>query len=123
MKKIAIPITKNNKVQNYFRDSKVYEIYIFSKANDILDVQLFDLNKNTDCSNIVNALVKEQVTFMLSDHIGNKALNKLNKAGITVIRGCAGDSADVVLQFVANEITDNGISCYGYRRKQHHLQN
>ena len=60
---------------------------------------------------------------MLSDHIGNKAFNKLNKLGITVERGCSGGSVDVVLQFVANEVTDNGISYSGYRKKHHHLQN
>jgi len=48
---------------------------------------------------------------MLSGNIGDKAMNKLNDAGIGVIRGCSGDSADVILQFIEGEISDSGIRC------------
>ncbi|QXP78141.1 MULTISPECIES: NifB/NifX family molybdenum-iron cluster-binding protein [Winogradskyella] len=122
MKKIAVPITQNNKIESCFGDSKFYEIYIFSKTNDILDVQLLELDKSYDCSNVVNVLANAEVTFMLSDHIGNKAFNRLNKAGIKVIRGCSGDSADVILQFVENEIIDSGTSCSLHKKKNKQLK-
>ena len=36
MKKIAIPITKNNKIEEHFGYSEFYEIYTFSNTNEIL---------------------------------------------------------------------------------------
>lgn len=48
---------------------------------------------------------------MLSGNIGDQAMNKLNAAGMDVIRGCSGNSSDVILQFVEDKISDNGISC------------
>ena len=48
---------------------------------------------------------------MLSDNIGDRAVSKLNSAGIDVVRGCSGNSADVILQFIEGKISDSGISC------------
>jgi len=112
MKKIAVPITRNNKIEDYFGRSKFYEIYTFSNTNEILDLQLLESEQGCGCkSNIVSVLANEGVTFILSGNIGDKAMNKLNDAGIGVIRGCSGDSADVILEFVEGEISDSGISC------------
>ncbi len=112
MKKIAIPITKNNKIEDHFGRSKFYEIYTFSNNNEIVDLQLLESEQGCGCkSNIVSVLANEGVTFMLSGNIGDKAKNKLNDAGIGVIRGCLGNSADVILEFVEDKISDNGISC------------
>jgi predicted Fe-Mo cluster-binding NifX family protein len=119
MKKIAIPITENNKIENHFGRSKFYEIYTFSSTNEIEDLQLLEAEKGCGCkSNIVNVLVNEGVSFMLSGNIGDKAKHKLNDAGIGVIRGCSGNSADVILEFIEDKISDNGISCL----KQNHNQ-
>jgi len=116
MKRIAIPITKDNKIEDHFGRSKYYEIYTFSDANEIVELQLLEAEKGCGCeSNIVSVLVDEGVSLMLSGRIGDKAKNKLNDAGIGVIRGCSGNSADVILEFVEDKIFDNGISCL-----QHH---
>ncbi|SDS02078.1 Predicted Fe-Mo cluster-binding protein, NifX family [Polaribacter sp. KT25b] len=117
MKKIAIPITKDNKIENHFGRCKFYEIYSFSDKNEIIDLQLLESDGKCGCkSNIINTLTNEGVTFMLSGNIGDSAMHKLNNAGIGVIRGCKGNSADVILEFVEGKITDNGISCV----KHHH---
>lgn len=112
MKKIAIPITRNNKIEEHFGQCEFYEIYTFSNSNEILDLQLLESGQGCGCkSNLVNLLAIGGVTFMLSGDIGDRAINKLNKAGIDVIRGCSGDSADVILQFIEGEISDSDISC------------
>ena len=117
MKKIAIPITKDNKVEDHFGRCKFYEIYSFSDDNEILDLQLLESDGKCGCkSNIINTLTNEGVTFMLAGNIGDSAMQKLNDAGIGVIRGCAGNSADVILEFVEGKIKDNGIGCV----KHHH---
>ena len=112
MKKIAVPITKNNQIEAHFRDCEFYEIYTFSNTNEILDLQLLDFEQGCcSKSNLVDVLKTRGVSFMLSASIGSKAINKLKKAGIDVIRGCSGDSADAILQFIEGKISDTGISC------------
>lgn len=102
MKKIAVPITRNNQIEDYFGRSKFYEIYTFSNNNEIVDLQLLESEQGCGCkSNIVSILA----------NVGDKAMNKLNDAGIGVIRGCSGNSADVILEFVEDEISDSGVSC------------
>ena len=112
MKKIAIPITKHNKIEEHFRHCECYEIYTFSNANEILDLQLLESEQGCGCkTNLVNLLATGGVTFMLSGRIGTKAINKLNNAGIDVIHGCSGDSSDVILQFIEGKISDNDLGC------------
>lgn len=118
MKKIAVPITRNNQIEEHFGHSEFYEIYTFSSANEVLDLQLLETKKSRGCqSNLVNLLAKGGVTFMLSGRIGDKAVNKLNKAGIDVIRGCSGDSADTILQFIEGKVSDRAINCSEYDKK------
>jgi len=108
MKKIAIPITKNNKIEEHFGYSEFYEIYTFSNTNEILDLQLLKSDKVCGCkSNLVNLLSNDIVTCVLSNRIGNKVIEKLNKVGIDVIQGCSGESSDVILKFLDGEISDH----------------
>jgi predicted Fe-Mo cluster-binding NifX family protein len=101
MKKIAVPITKNNTIGVHFGRSEFYEIYTFSDANEILDLQLLVAEPGPVCkSNITNVLSKMGVKYLLSDHIGDKAVNKLNNIGVNVVAGCKGNSADAILKFV-----------------------
>lgn len=126
MKKIAIPITKDNKIEDHFGRCKFYEIHTFSEDHEILDVQLLESDGKCGCkSNIISILLNEGVTFMLAGNIGDGAMHKLNNAGIGVIRGCAGNSADVILDFVDGKITDNGISCakHGHQKGHAHACN
>lgn len=118
MKKIAIPVTSDNIIEDHFGHSRFYEIYTFNSTNEIVDLKLLESEPGCGCkSNIVNVLADEGVTFMLSGNIGNGAMNKLNDAGIDVVRGCTGKSEDVILQYVEGEISDSGISCSSHDKK------
>jgi len=112
MKKIAIPITENNKIEAHFGHSKFYEIYTFSNTNEIVDLQLLDIVPSVECkSNIINVLVKEGVACMLFNNVGNRAIYKFKEAGINIIRGCTGNSADIILDFIDGKITDKEVFC------------
>ncbi|MCL5130320.1 MULTISPECIES: NifB/NifX family molybdenum-iron cluster-binding protein [unclassified Algibacter] len=118
MKRIAIPITKNNTIENHFGRSKFYEIYTFSSTNEIVDIQLIESEHGGGCkSNIINVLADEGVGSIISGNIGDKAMSKLAAAGIGVIRGYSGKSADVILEFVENKISDKGGSCQHHSKK------
>ncbi|MEO9571633.1 MAG: NifB/NifX family molybdenum-iron cluster-binding protein [Polaribacter sp.] len=112
MKKIVIPITNDNVIEDHFGRCKFYEVYIFSETNEIIDLKLLESDGKCGCkSNIIDVLVKEGVTNMLAGNIGDNAKKTLNAAGISVIRGCSGKSADVILQFIDGKIVDTEISC------------
>ncbi|PNW26117.1 NifB/NifX family molybdenum-iron cluster-binding protein [Formosa algae] len=112
MRKIAIPITRDNQIESHFGRSKFYEIYLFSSNNEILDIQLLETQHKRACkSDVFNELASKGVSCLLSENIGDKAYHKFNEAGIQVIRGCSGDSSDVILKYVENQISDRGSNC------------
>ena len=55
---------------------------------------------------------------MLAGGIGGGAINVLNNSGIKVIRGCSGNVADIVKQYIEGKISDSGESCL--QHEQHH---
>ena len=121
MKKIAIPITSDNTVEDHFGHSRFYEIYTFSSANQIVDVKLLEAEPGCGCkSNIVDVLADEDVSTLLAGNIGKGAMVKLNRAEIKVVRGCEGKSTDVILQYVGGEISDSGVSCNHHHKKHNH---
>lgn len=112
MKKIAIPITNTNQIDDHFGHCEFYGIYTVSDENKIIDVQTINSEQGCGCkSDIANVLAKSGVTVMLAGGIGNGAINVLNKWGIEVTRGCHGNAEDTVRQFVMGNISDSGISC------------
>lgn len=123
MKKIAIPITKNNHVDDHFGHCEFYGVYSISENNEIVDVQTIKSVQGCGCkSNIASILSDSSVTIMLAGGIGTGAINILNNCGIQVIRGCSGNAADIVKQFVEGKISDSGESCLQHEHHHGHDQ-
>ncbi len=117
--KIAVPVTKNNQIDDHFGHCEFYSIYTISEKGEIKDEQLIKSEQGCGCkSNIAGVLSENGVTIMLAGGIGEGAINVLNNSGIKVIRGCSGNTADVVKQFAAGMISDSGKSCH--QHEQHH---
>ncbi|MFH1319418.1 MAG: NifB/NifX family molybdenum-iron cluster-binding protein [Bacteroidota bacterium] len=119
MKKIAVPVTKSNQVDDHFGHCEFYGVYTISEKNEIVDVQTIKSEQGCGCkSNIASVLSDKGVTIMLAGGIGEGAINVLNNWGINVIRGCSGNAADIVKQFVEEKISDSGESCL--QHEHHH---
>ncbi|MDO9154877.1 MAG: NifB/NifX family molybdenum-iron cluster-binding protein [Paludibacter sp.] len=119
MKKIAIPVTKSNQVDDHFGHCEFYGVYTISEKNEIVDVQTIKSEQGCGCkSNIASVLSDSGVTIMLAGGIGGGAINVLNNSGIKVIRGCSGNAADIVKQYIEGKISDSGESCL--QHEQHH---
>jgi len=117
--KIAIPITKSNQIDDHFGHCEFYGVYTISDNNEIVDVQSIKSEQGCGCkSNIASVLADAGVTVMLAGGIGNGAINVLNNSGIEVIRGCSGNSTDLVKLFVSNKVKDSGECC-----RQHECNN
>ncbi len=118
MKKIALPVTKNGQINDHFGHCEFYKIYTVSESNEIIDEETIESGQGCGCkSNIAITLAKAEVSIMLAGGIGEGAINVLNSAGIKVIRGCSGNSLEVVKQYIEGKIADSGSSCHSHEHQ------
>lgn len=119
MKKIALPITNNNQIDDHFGHCEFYGIYTVSDNNEIIDTQTLKSEQGCGCkSNIAGILAEKGVKLMLAGGIGAGAINVNNRFGIEVVRGCSGNASDVLTQYLQGKISDNGESCL--QHEHHH---
>jgi predicted Fe-Mo cluster-binding NifX family protein len=117
--KIAIPVTRENRIDDHFGHCEYYDVYTISEKNEIIDVQTIKSEQGCGCkSNIAGILANQGVTIMLAGGIGGGAINVLNNCGIEVVRGCSGNAADLVKEFVSGNLTDSGESCHQHEQHQ-----
>jgi predicted Fe-Mo cluster-binding NifX family protein len=112
MKIIAIPVDKNNQIEDHFGKCDFYEIYTVVEENKIAEVKTLKAEQGCGCkSNIANVLAENGVTLMLAGGIGQGAINVLNQCNIDVIKGCTGETKEIVKQFLEGAILDSGEIC------------
>jgi predicted Fe-Mo cluster-binding NifX family protein len=121
MKKIAIPADGNNQLEDHFGHCDFYQIFTISNDNKIVDIQTLESEQGCGCkSNIASVLVEHGVSVMLAGGIGNGAINVLNNCNIDVIRGCSGNTTDVINSYLNGEIFDSGESCSHHHHDENH---
>ena len=109
--KIAIP-TRGKNVDEHFGHCEYYTIVHISEDKKIDKTESFEAPVGCGCkSNIASVLADMGVELMLAGNMGQGAVNKLNSAGLRVIRGCSGNVDEVAKAYVNDEITDSGIVC------------
>lgn len=109
--KIAVP-TRNNVVDGHFGHCEYYTIFTVSEDSKVLDSSYMASPEGCGCkTDIASVLYKMGVRIMLAGNMGEGAVQKINNAGIEIVRGCSGDVNDVVMDYLNNNITDSGISC------------
>jgi len=117
--KIAVPVTRNNQIDDHFGHCEFYSVFTISEKNEITEVKTIPSVQGCGCkSNIAHILAEDGVTVMLAGGIGGGAINVLNNAGIEVIRGCSGDASTVIKSFIRGHINDSGESCH--QHEGHH---
>lgn len=117
--KIAVPVTRNNQIDDHFGHCEFYSVFTISDKNEITDVTTIPAIEGCGCkSGIAVTLAENEVTVMLAGGIGGGAIYVLNNAGIEVIRGCSGNAVENVKQFIAGNINDNGVSCAQHESHQ-----
>lgn len=110
--KIAVPITRNNQIDDHFGHCEYYGIYSVSKNGEVKEEDILESAQGCGCkSNIAGDLAQIGVSVMLAGGIGAGAINVLNNSGIEVVRGCSGDVMENVKQYASGKLTDSGVSC------------
>lgn len=108
--KIAIP-TRNGLIDDHFGHCDHYTILTVENQQIIAQS---DLPSPQGCgckSGIADELAQLGVTVMLAGNMGMGAKNKLEAAGIKVIRGCHGPVETVAKGYLSGFILDSGLSC------------
>jgi predicted Fe-Mo cluster-binding NifX family protein len=117
--KICVPVTRENTIDDHFGHCEFYNVFTVSEKGEITDIQTIESEQGCGCkSNIASVLAENGVTIMLAGGIGGGAVNVLNNSGIDVVRDCSGNPTEIVEQYVAGSIIDNGISCQ--QHESHH---
>jgi len=117
--KIAVPVTKENQIDEHFGHCEYYNVFTISENKEIIDMQKVESPQGCGCkSNIASILAEKGVNVMLAGGIGGGAINVLNSNGIDVIRGCTGNAIELVNLFIKGQIADNGKSCSAH--ESHH---
>jgi len=120
--KIAVP-TRENIVDNHFGHCEFYTIYSLNEKNEVIGKELIESPAGCGCkSNIAAVLQNMDVAVMLAGNMGMGALNVLNMHGIEVVRGCSGNTDEVVCLFLAGQVSDSGIGC-GHHEHGHTCNN
>jgi predicted Fe-Mo cluster-binding NifX family protein len=118
MKKIALPVTRDNRIDDHFGHCEMYSIYTINEQNGIAAVDTITSAGGCGCkSDIAGVLAAKGVTLMIAGGIGNGAINVLNAQGIDVIRGCSGNATEAVRMFLAGEVADSGESCRAHEHQ------
>lgn len=118
MKKVAVPVTGNKKIDDHFGHCEFYAVYTLNEKNEIVNEEVLASPQGCGCkSNIASVLAANGVTTMLAGGIGGGAINVLAMNGIDVVRGCSGDARLAVEKFANGQLMDSGESC---AQHEHH---
>jgi predicted Fe-Mo cluster-binding NifX family protein len=110
--KIAVPVTKNNQIDDHFGHCEYYNVFSISSDKQIKGIETIASQQGCGCkSNIAGILSDKGVTVMLAGGIGVGAIQVLQSWGIEVVRGCSGDASNTVMQYISGAITDSGKTC------------
>jgi predicted Fe-Mo cluster-binding NifX family protein len=117
MIKISVPVDPMNRINNHFGHCDSFKVYTVSGNNQITDIKTMNSSPGCGCkSNIPGLLSDEGVSVLIAGGIGTGAIGVLNNFGIQVIRGCAGDATEAVIQYMEGTLTDSGENCSHHDR-------
>lgn len=114
MRKIAVP-TRDNVVDDHFGHCAYYTIFTIDNDNKVINKETLPSPQGCGCkSNIAPILHTMGVELMLAGNMGEGAKNVLANNNISVVRGCSGDVEELVKNYLAGMVKDNGELCHSH---------
>jgi len=119
--KIAVPVSKDNKIENHIGDTESYFVYKISDKKEIEDISAVKSPGGCGCnSDIADTLAADGVSVVLAAGIGRGSTRAFIKSGINIIRGCSGDATESVKLYLTGLLVDKGSSCENHQTHHHH---
>ncbi|MBO4738720.1 MAG: P-loop NTPase [Bacteroidales bacterium] len=117
--KIAVP-TVNNRVDDHFGHCDHYTIFEVDDNKNIVNEEIMSAGVGCGCkSGIAFDLRQKGVSIMLAGNMGDGAREVLTSNNIRVIRGCSGDIHELIHNYLAGKIADNGVGCSAHECHSH----
>jgi len=117
--KIAVPSSRN-RVDEHFGHCEYFTVFTVNEKNEIMSEETIASPAGCGCkSDIARTLAQMGVKMMLAGNMGQGAVNVLNRSGIDVLRGCAGDVKRVAEDWLSGGLKDSGIACGLHRHGCH----
>ena len=111
--KVAVP-TRDGVVDDHFGHCAYYTIFTIL-ANRITATERMASPEGCGCkSGIASVLAEKGVRVMLAGNMGEGAKRVLEQNGIRVVRGCHGAVEELVLDYLAGKVEDNGEGCHSH---------
>ena len=109
--KIAVP-TRENQVDDHFGHCQYYTIFTVSDDKKVIKKESLASPQGCGCKSEIATTLKDlDVSVMLAGNMGQGAVNKINGAGIQVVRGCTGNVDSLVVSWLTGFIADSGLTC------------
>ncbi|MBI9075525.1 MAG: NifB/NifX family molybdenum-iron cluster-binding protein [Desulfatibacillum sp.] len=109
--KLAVP-TRDGHIDDHFGHCDHFTVFTLDANKNVTTEQTVESPQGCGCkSNIAEELSAQGVTIMLAGNMGQGAVDKLTRAGIQVVRGCAGEIKEVLQLWLDGKIKDSGIGC------------
>jgi len=109
--KIAIP-SRNGEVDSHFGHCEYFTVFSLNEQGKLSSEETLTPPAGCGCkSNLVSSLSDLGVNVMLAGNMGQGAVNKLNAAGISVIRGCSGSVKQTAEAYAAGKLADAPVIC------------
>jgi predicted Fe-Mo cluster-binding NifX family protein len=119
--KIAVPVSKDNKIEDHIGNCEFYNIFTISDKKEIAGIKSLKSPGGCGCNtDIAGDLASEGVSVVLAAGIGGGSKKAFNRNGISVISGCSGDSSETVKLYIAGKVLDKGSSCHNHQPEHHH---
>ena len=111
--KVAVP-SRKGEVDSHFGHCEYFTVFSLNEGK-IRTEETLPPPTGCGCkSNLVSSLAEQDVRVLLAGNMGQGAVNKLNAAGILVIRGCSGDVRQVVEAYATGKLADASVVCQNH---------
>lgn len=108
--KIAVP-SRKGQVDAHFGHCEYFTVFSLTEGRICAEEELIPPPGCGCKSNLVSSLSDLGVHVLLAGNMGQGAVNKLNAAGISVVRGCSGPIKQVVEAYAAGGLADTPVIC------------
>ena len=118
---IAVPTRTDRSVDDHFGHCAQFTLFSVSDEKAVQEAGIVFSPPGCGCkSNIASVLRQKGVSILLAGNMGAGAMGVLQRQGIEVHRGCAGDAGKAVEAFVAGEWKDSGVGCSAHGSETGH---
>lgn len=108
--KIALP-SRSGAIDEHFGHCEAFTIFSIVEG-DIVSEESLTPPPGCGCkSSIIPTLSGMGVTVLIGGNMGQGAVNKLEEAGIQVIRGASGDTREMALKWLAGDLKSSSDIC------------